>query len=78
MLGINLKVMVHHLKKDPAYQPIKQKKRNFTLEWYKAIIEVDKLTSAKFIGEVNYPEYLANCHPGEESQWEVVDVHQLH
>lgn len=52
--------MVYRLVMDPAHQPVKQKKRSFTPEQQKAIIEVDKLTSAGFIREINYPDWLAN------------------
>lgn len=50
MLGIDLSVMVDHLKVDPKYQSFKQKKWSFMLELQKAITkEVDKLLDTDFI-----------------------------
>ncbi|XP_063941458.1 uncharacterized protein LOC135149627 [Daucus carota subsp. sativus] len=41
--------------------PVKQKKRNFAVERQKVIeAEVEKLLEAKFIEEIEYPEWLAN------------------
>ena len=58
---INLEVMFHYLKMNPTYHSIKQKKQNFILEHQKAITEeLDKLIKVSFIGEVMYPDWLAN------------------
>ena len=61
MPGIDLKVMTHHLRVDPTFHPIKQKKRSFAPERQKAIAEeVDKLVKADFIRDAMYPDWLAN------------------
>ena len=53
--------MVHKLNVSPSFPPIRQKNRVFAQEWDKAIAkEVRKLQEAKFIGEVYYPDWLAN------------------
>ena len=45
----------------PSSKPVRQKKRVFTPERDKAIKEeVQKLTTAQFIWEVYYPNWLAN------------------
>lgn len=47
---------MHRLNIEPKYQPIRQKKRNFVLEYQKAIEEdMDKLLNISFIQEVKYP-----------------------
>ena len=54
-------VITHRLNMDPTYHPVKQKRRNFTLDHSWAIEEeVSKLFEAGFIREVQYPEWLAN------------------
>jgi hypothetical protein len=51
----------HRLGIDPAYKPIKQKERRYTLERRETIQqEVSKLLEAKFIRLVDYPIWLAN------------------
>ena len=61
MLGIDTSVMVHKLNVSPSFPPIQQKKRVFTQERDKAIAEeVRKLQEEEFIGEVYYPDWLAN------------------
>lgn len=54
-------VITHKLNVDPKYKPIYQKKRNFALEWWKAIDEkVNKLLAIGFIWEGHYLDWLAN------------------
>ena len=50
MSGIDSEVISHHLRVDPAYWSVKQKKQSFILERQKAIAEeVDKLLKISFI-----------------------------
>ena len=61
MSGINPSVITHRLNIYPSSKPVRQKKRVFALERDNAIKEeVQKLTLAKFIWEVYYPDWLAN------------------
>ena len=61
MPGIDPAFMVHQLRIDPAFRPIRQKRRLFNSERYDAIkMEVDKLLQAGFITEVHYPKWLSN------------------
>ena len=61
MLGIKPSVITHRLNMYPSSKPIRQKKRFFAPKWDNAIKEeVQKLTMAKFIREVYYPDWLAN------------------
>jgi hypothetical protein len=61
MLGINPSIISHKLNVNPSLRPIKQKRRVFAPERNNAIMEeVDKLLAANFIGEVFYPDWLAN------------------
>ena len=61
MPGIDPSVITHRLNIYPSSKPVRQKKRVFTLERDNAIKEeVQKLTLAKFIREVYYPDWLAN------------------
>ena len=61
MLGINPSVMVHKLNVSPSFLPVQQKKRVFTQERDKAIVEkVRKLLEADFIREMYYLEWLVN------------------
>ena len=54
-------VITYRLNMYPSSKPIRQKKRVFTPERDNAIKEeVQKLTMAKFIREVYYPNWLAN------------------
>lgn len=54
-------VITHRLSVNLSARPIKQKKRAFTADMNRAIIEeVDKLLKARFIREVTYPDYFAN------------------
>ena len=61
MPGIDPSVITHRLNVYPFSKPIRQKKRVFAPERDYAIKEeVQKLTVAKFIREVYYPDWLAN------------------
>ena len=61
MPGINPQLITHHLNVDPKRDTVKQKKRNFAPERQEAIKqEVDKLLEARFIEEIQFPEWLAN------------------
>ena len=59
--SIDPSVITHCINVYPSSKPLRQKKRVFALEADKAIKEeVQKLTIAKFIREVYYPDWLAN------------------
>ena len=61
MSSINPSVITHHLNVSPSFKPMRQKKRVFAPKRDNAIKdEVQKLIAAKFIREVNYPDWLAN------------------
>ncbi|XP_059627387.1 uncharacterized protein LOC132270208 [Cornus florida] len=61
IVGINLSVSCHSLKVDPAFKPVKQKRRRFAPERNRIIAEeVNKLLQAGFIQEVHYPQWLSN------------------
>jgi hypothetical protein len=61
MPRIHRDVIEHKLDIDPAFKPIKQKERRYTLERRETIrLEVNKLLEAGFIRPVDYPSWLAN------------------
>ena len=61
MPGIDPSVITHRLNVYPSSKPVRQKKRVFALERDNAIKEdVQKLTTAQFIWEVYYPDWLTN------------------
>ena len=61
MPGIDPSVITHHLNAHPSSKPVRQKKRVFAPKRDNAIKEeVQKLTLAKFIRKVYYPDWLAN------------------
>ena len=61
MPGISTAIISHKLGIDPAYRPVRQKRRVGDQERYEAMkAEVDKLLSMGFIREVQYPRWLAN------------------
>ena len=61
MSGIDLSVITHRLNVCPFFKPVRQNKRVFTPERDKTITEeLQKLTTAQFIKEVYYPDWLAN------------------
>lgn len=52
---------LHKLNVNSTSKPIKQKKRNFTLECNQVVAEeVEKLLVAGFVRKVYYPDWLAN------------------
>ncbi|KAI3470756.1 hypothetical protein Pfo_027419 [Paulownia fortunei] len=70
--GIDLGVAVHHLNIDPAYKPVKQKKRHFGPEKDNVIQkEVKKLLEAGHIREIQFLEWLSNIIlvPKIEGKW---------
>jgi hypothetical protein len=61
MSGIPREVIEHNLDIDPAFKPINQKERRYTLERRETIrVEVNKLLEAKFIRSVDYPSWQSN------------------
>ena len=59
--GIPASLIQHRLNVDPEKKPVQQRRRVFTPEQNKAVMdEVNKLLAANFIREVYYPEWLAN------------------
>ncbi|GMH21489.1 hypothetical protein Nepgr_023331 [Nepenthes gracilis] len=61
MPGISAEVMVHKLGLDPDRKPVRQKRRNHSVEKIIAIREeVKKPLDAGFIREVQYPNWLSN------------------
>ena len=59
--GIDPSVVTHRLNIYPSFKPVRQKNRVFAPERDNAIKEeVQKLTLAKFIREVYYPDWLTN------------------
>ena len=61
MPRIDPSVITHRLSVYPSFKPVRQKKRVFAPEQDNAIREeVQKLTTARFIREVYYPNWLAN------------------
>ena len=56
MLGIPANIIQHHLNVDPKKKPVQQRRRVFSPERNKAVMdEVNKLLATNFIGEVYYP-----------------------
>ena len=61
MPGIDPSIITHQQNVYPSSKLVRQKKRVFAPEWDHAIKEdVQKLTTAQFIREVYYPDWLAN------------------
>ena len=61
MSGIDEQVIEHSLNVNPTKKPIQQKRRVFTPEQNKAVMEgVEKFLATGFIWEVYYPKWLAN------------------
>ena len=61
MVSINPVHASHKLNVIPSAKPIRQKMRRFHLNRHQVIqTEVDNLSEAGFIGEIKYPEWLAN------------------
>ena len=56
MLGIPANIIQHHLNVDPKKKLVQQRRRVFSPERNKAVMdEVNKLLATNFIGEVYYP-----------------------
>ncbi|KAM1011160.1 hypothetical protein ACFX13_047293 [Malus domestica] len=61
MLGISPDIICHHLSIDPKTKPVRQKRKSYDAERYKAMkAEVEKLKGIGFVREVNYPTWVAN------------------
>ena len=61
MPEISPEIIMHQLQVDPLYQPIRQKRRKFAPERDIIINEEGKnLLKARFVREMQYPEWLAN------------------
>lgn len=61
MPGMDPEMACHKVVINKGARPVKQKKRYFNQEIYKAINgEVEKLIKAGFIREVNYPKWISN------------------
>jgi hypothetical protein len=61
MPRIPREVIEHKLDIDPAFKPIKETEKRYTLERHEIIwVEVNKLLEAGFIRLVDYPSWLAN------------------
>ena len=61
MLGIPANIIQHHLNVNPKKKPVQQKRRVFSPERNKAVMdEVNKLLATNLIREVYYLEWLAN------------------
>ncbi|XP_024162229.1 uncharacterized protein LOC112169436 [Rosa chinensis] len=61
MPGIPPEIATHNLSIVPYSTPVRQKRRAFTHDKYRAIqVEVKKLIAINFIREVTYPRWLAN------------------
>ena len=74
MKAIDPSVTTHKLNIDPAFKPIRQRRRKFGPERSKAVNEeVDRLLNAGSITEVKYPEWLVNpvVVKKKNSKWRV-------
>ncbi|KAK8956542.1 hypothetical protein KSP39_PZI001118 [Platanthera zijinensis] len=61
MPGVDPDVACHHLNVDPAAKPVQQKKRDVAVKLAEPIREeVAKLLKARFIQEIQYPEWVSN------------------
>ncbi|PON34667.1 hypothetical protein PanWU01x14_342570, partial [Parasponia andersonii] len=61
IIGIDSRIICHHLNIDPTKKPVWQKKRIMNPERYVALKEeVEKLLEIRFIRESFYPNWLAN------------------
>lgn len=61
MEGISPDVNTHRLNVMSNTKPVRQRRRTFTSERNQAIAEeVDKLMAARFIREMQYPDWLSN------------------
>ncbi|KAK8940806.1 hypothetical protein KSP39_PZI010808 [Platanthera zijinensis] len=61
MPGVDPDVACHHLNVDPAAKPVQQKKRDVAVKLAEPIREeVAKLLKARFVQEIQYPEWVSN------------------
>ncbi|KAM1160839.1 hypothetical protein ACFXTH_000004 [Malus domestica] len=61
MPGISSNIICHRLSVDPKTKLVRQKRRSYDVERYKAMkAEVEKLKGISFVREVNYPTWVAN------------------
>ncbi|KAI5312963.1 hypothetical protein L3X38_042137 [Prunus dulcis] len=61
MPGISPDIISHRLSVNPTVRPVRQRRRAYDPERYEAMkAEVDRLSSIRFIREVDYPTWLAN------------------
>ncbi|KAK4391570.1 hypothetical protein Sango_1934800 [Sesamum angolense] len=59
--GLDANLITHHLNINPSVKSVKQKKRYFRPEKDKIIqAEIDKLMTAGYIQEIQFPEWLSN------------------
>nr|AAK92670.1 putative gag-pol precursor [Oryza sativa Japonica Group] len=66
MPGLDPRVATHKLAIDPQFRPVKQPPRRLRPEFQDQVIaEVDRLITAGFIKEVQYPRWLANIVPDD-------------
>lgn len=72
MPGLDPRVATHKLAIDPQFRPVKQPPRRLRPEFQDQVIaEVDRLITAGFIKEVQYPRWLANIVPVEKKNGQV-------
>ncbi|KAL0457859.1 UNVERIFIED_CONTAM: Retrovirus-related Pol polyprotein from transposon opus [Sesamum latifolium] len=74
--GIDPDIITHHLNLDPNIRPVKQKKRHFRPKKDKIIQgEVNKLLTAGYIKEIQFPEWLTNVVlvPKPGGKWRRID-----
>ncbi|XP_022154603.1 uncharacterized protein LOC111021825 [Momordica charantia] len=72
MPGIDPSIIVHRLRVDPSYRPVRQKRRPFDAERSNVICkEVEQLLRANFIREVHYPAWPSNVVKKSNSKWRV-------
>ncbi|KAM2779703.1 hypothetical protein COP1_014950 [Malus domestica] len=61
MPGISPNIICHRLSIDPKTKPVRQKRRSYDIERYKAMkAEVEKPKGISFVCEVNYLTWVAN------------------
>ncbi|KAM1538441.1 hypothetical protein ACFX10_003357 [Malus domestica] len=69
MPGISPDIICHCLSIDPKTKLVRQKRRSYDAERYKAMkAEVEKLKGISFFREVNYPTWVANVNLVKKNQ----------
>ena len=73
MKGIHPSIISHKLNVLPTTRPVRQRVRRFHQDRQKIIREeIEKLLEARFIREVEHPDWLANVVvPKKEGKWRV-------